>query len=110
MIHTVTTAIIVLFLLASSASYVFHQGTIEGVRALGFPDAFRWQLAMMKFAAALALALPFTPALLREWAYAGTAFFLITAMVAHYAHGDPIALNLLNVALLAVLAVAYVTK
>lgn len=110
MLHTLTTALIVVYLLASAASYLFSSGTIEGVRALGFPDHFRIQLAVMKIAAALVLAIPMFPPLAKEWATAGTAFFIITAIVAHAAHRDPIWLNGLNLAIGAVLAVSWATR
>jgi hypothetical protein len=44
--------------------------------------------------------------LAKEWAYAGLAFFLLTAIVAHSAHGDPWTFNLANLVLLALLFVS----
>ncbi|MFK7966430.1 MAG: DoxX family protein [Burkholderiaceae bacterium] len=61
----------------------------------------------MKLLAIPALIMPGLPTPVREWAYAGVALFLITAMIAHYAHGDPIALNLLNLLLIVLLVVSY---
>lgn len=91
---------------ASAAAYILHPGTIDGVRALGFPDSFRVQLAVLKALGALALVVPSIPVRVKEWAYAGTGLFLVTAIVAHTAHGDPIGLTLVNVAFLALLAVS----
>lgn len=61
----------------------------------------------MKFMAIPALIAPGAPDLIREWGYAGVAFFLVTAIVAHTAHRDPIAFNVVNLALLGCLAVSY---
>ena len=110
MLHTISTALIALYLLASAGSYLLSARTIEGVRALGFPDHFRIQLAALKIGAAVVLALPFFPPVAKEWATAGTAFFIITAIVAHAAHKDPIWLNGLNLAIAVVLAVSWATR
>lgn len=107
MTYLISTGVLVLFLAASAASYLFSDSTIQGVRDLGFPDFFRIQLAVMKIAAAVVLALPIFPVLVKEWAYVGAALFIVTAFVAHFAHGDPIWLNLINVGLFAVLVVSY---
>jgi hypothetical protein len=54
---------------------------------LGFPDYFRVELSWAKF---FGIALMLTPvsARLKEWAYAGFAFTLISALIAHIAVGD----------------------
>ena len=69
----------------------------DGVRDLGFPDFFRIQLAFLKLVAIPILLLPVVPVQFKEWAYAGVGLYLLTAIIAHYAHGDPIILNVLNV-------------
>jgi hypothetical protein len=106
MAYLISTALLCLALLASAASYLFHQPTIDGVRALGFPDHFRLQLAVLKLLAVLIIAVPSAPMLAKEWAYAGLAFFLLTAIVAHSVHGDPWTYNLANGVLLALLFVS----
>ena len=55
---------------------------------LGFPNYFRIELTWLKFAAVLVLLTP-VPARLKEWAYAGLAFTLASALIAHLAVGDP---------------------
>lgn len=102
MVYWISTAFVCLMLLVSAASYVFHQDTIRGVRALGFPDYFRIQLVALKLIAVPVLMLPVVPVQLKEWAYAGVSLFLVTAIVAHSAKGDPISLTLLNIVFLAV--------
>ena len=57
---------------------------------LGFPPYFRIELSYAKFAGVLVLLLPIAPARLKEWAYAGFAITLVSALIAHLAHGDPI--------------------
>ena len=54
---------------------------------LGFPDYFRVGLSWAKFAGVLVLLAP-GPARLKEWAYAGLAFDLGAAVLAHLAVGD----------------------
>lgn len=87
-LYWVSTALVCAMLAWSAGSYVFSASTIDGVRALGFPDFFRVQLAVLKVLAVVALLVPQVPAVAKEWAYAGVALFYVTALVAHVAHGD----------------------
>jgi hypothetical protein len=54
---------------------------------LGFPDYFRIELSWLKLAGLAVLLAP-APARLKEWAYAGFAITLISALIAHLAVGD----------------------
>lgn len=54
----------------------------------GYPDYFRVELSWAKFIAIVVLLVPQVPARLKEWAYAGFAFTLISALIAHLAIGD----------------------
>jgi len=56
---------------------------------LGFPSAaFRVELSWAKVAGVLALLIPLVPARLKEWAYAGFAINLISAVIAHASIND----------------------
>ncbi len=51
---------------------------------LGFPAAsFRVELSVAKILGVFALLIPPVPARLKEWAYAGFAFNLVSALIAH---------------------------
>jgi DoxX-like protein len=54
---------------------------------LGFPDYFRVELSWAKLLGVALLLAP-VPARLKEWAYAGFAITLGSALVAHFAMGD----------------------
>ncbi len=54
---------------------------------LGFPAYFRVELSLAKLVG-LALLLAPVPARLKEWAYAGFAFDLGSALIAHVSMGD----------------------
>jgi DoxX-like protein len=54
---------------------------------LGFPAYFRVELSLAKFLG-LALLLAPVPARLKEWAYAGFAIVLASALIAHLSVGD----------------------
>jgi hypothetical protein len=64
---------------------------------LGFPGYFRIELALAKLAGLTVLLVPMVPArgdllyVLKEWAYAGFAITLVSALVAHLAVGEGIA-------------------
>src|SRR3954447_218588 len=59
----------------------------EAFTHLGFPGYFRVELSWLKFAGLAVLLLP-APERLKEWAYAGFAITLVSAVVAHLAVGD----------------------
>ena len=54
---------------------------------LGFPPYFRVELSWAKFAGIVALLAP-VPGRIKEWAYAGFAITLFSALVAHVSVGD----------------------
>lgn len=58
---------------------------------LGFPEYFRIELSWAKFAGIAALLIPMVPARIKEWAYAGFAITLISALIAHFAIGEGVA-------------------
>lgn len=55
---------------------------------LGFPAYFRIELALTKLAGVVALLIPMVPARIKEWAYAGFAITLVSAVIAHIAVGE----------------------
>ena len=59
----------------------------EAFAHLGFPDYFRVELTWAKLLGIVLLLAP-VPARLKEWAYAGFAFTLGSALIAHLAVGD----------------------
>ena len=59
----------------------------ESFKHLGFPDYFRVELAWLKLAGVVALVTP-VPSRIKEWAYAGFAITLVSAVYAHLAVGD----------------------
>ena len=54
---------------------------------LGFPDYFRVELSWAKLLGVVLLLAP-VPARLKEWAYAGFAINLVSALIAHLSVGD----------------------
>ncbi len=61
----------------------------ENFTRLGFPAYFRIELSWAKFAGIAALLIPMVPARLKEWAYAGFAITLVSALIAHLVVGNP---------------------
>ena len=59
----------------------------EAFTHLGFPAYFRVELACAKLLGVLLLLAP-VPARLKEWAYAGFAITLGSALIAHFSVGD----------------------
>ena len=61
----------------------------EAFTHLGFPAYFRVELSWLKLAGILVLLLP-APDRLKEWAYAGFAITLGSALIAHLSVGDDV--------------------
>jgi hypothetical protein len=59
----------------------------EAFTHLGFPAYFRVELSWAKFLGVVLLLAP-VPARLKEWAYAGFAITLVSALIAHFSAGD----------------------
>jgi hypothetical protein len=55
---------------------------------LGFPGYFRIELSWVKIVGVVVLIVPGIPARMKEWAYAGFAITLVSALIAHLAVGD----------------------
>jgi hypothetical protein len=56
---------------------------------LGFPSYFRVELSWAKLAGLIVLLVPGMPERLKEWAYAGFAIVVVSALIAHWSVGDP---------------------
>ena len=56
---------------------------------LGFPGYFRVELSWAKLLGVLIILAP-VPSRLKEWAYAGFAITLVSALIAHFAVGDAV--------------------
>jgi hypothetical protein len=59
----------------------------EAFTHLGFPDYFRVELSWAKLLGIVLMLAP-VPARLKEWAYAGFAINLASALIAHFCMGD----------------------
>lgn len=105
-LYWISTSIVALFLIWSAYSYAWSKATIDGVQALGFPDFFRVQLIVLKVLAAFCLMIPMVPETIKQWSYAGVGLFLLTAIVAHIAHKDPVFITIINLFLFLLLAIS----
>ena len=70
----------------ATALFCFQVG-FTACAHLGFPSYFRIELSWAKFLGIVMLLAP-VPARLKEWAYAGFAITLVSALIAHVAVGD----------------------
>jgi hypothetical protein len=90
--YLVATGAFVVMMLASAVAYLAdYPEMVAALRHLGYPDYFRVVLGSAKVLGVLALVIPRTPTLLREWAYAGFAITMVSAVISHAASGDPAA-------------------
>src|SRR6478752_3740221 len=80
----------------------------EGIKHLGYPDYFRVMIAVFKVAGAIVLILPFFKGRIKEWAYAGFTFVIISAFISHAAVDGFNGQTFFPLIVLAVLAVSYI--
>ncbi|HEY6489146.1 MAG: DoxX family protein [Terracidiphilus sp.] len=76
-----------------TAYYEFLPQGAQAFARLGFPSGFfRVELSLAKLAGVAVLLMPMIPARIKEWAYAGFAINLISALIAHASiHDQPLA-------------------
>lgn len=80
----------------------------EGISHLGYPAYFGVMLTVYKVAGSIAIILPMVPARIKEWAYAGLSFSLLSAFFSHWAVDGMNAQTPFPLIILAILMVSYV--
>ncbi|HEV7348842.1 DoxX family protein [Telluribacter sp.] len=83
-VYWTSTAIIFLFEGVMPALTSHTDLAVEGIRHLGYPDYFRVMLSVFKVLGCLALVLPFVNGRIKEWAYAGLSFTMLSACISHW--------------------------
>jgi uncharacterized membrane protein (UPF0136 family) len=96
--HDIPKATIVLFWIFTTLFCLemcftaYYELLSQGAQAftrLGFPNGyFRLELSLAKLAGVAVLLVPMVPARLKEWAYAGFAINLVSAIIAHTSISD----------------------
>lgn len=84
-IYWVTTSLYFLFEAVMPAFTSHTALAVDAIRHLGYPDYFRVMLTVFKVLGGLAIILPMVKGRLKEWAYAGCTFNLISAVVSNWA-------------------------
>ena len=86
-VYWTTTALVALMMLQGGISEVLRtEGSLQVMRALGYPDYLNTILGVAKLFGVAAILLP-VPRTLREWAYAGFTFDVTGAIVSFVAIG-----------------------
>jgi hypothetical protein len=105
-IYWVFTTIVVLFD-GVGALWFNTPIAVEGIRHMGFPDYFRYELGIGKIIGGAILILPMVPKRLKEWAYVGFGIACLSAAIGHFVL-DNAALGIFPLILLALFAVSYI--
>lgn len=90
-IYWTTTVIVAAVMLGSAYYFAFGNNVKDAFTHLGLPNYFRIELSIAKVLGALAILIPGVPARIKEFAYAGLAIVLVSAIIAHASSGDGIA-------------------
>ncbi len=80
----------------------------DGILNLGYPEYFITLLVVFKVLGSVAIILPMVPARVKEWAYAGLTFSLISAIVSN-AVVMGFAVSLIPLSVLVILIISYIT-
>jgi hypothetical protein len=104
-----STGIVSIMLLLSLSYLSGSEQVVSGFARAGYPQHLRIVLGIAKPAAAIVLLLPGL-ALLKEWAYAGSAFAWVMAFISAYSIGEGVQVWSLPPVLLALLCVSYLTR
>jgi hypothetical protein len=86
-LYWIVTALFCLQMSFTAYAQLLLPQVAEAFTHLGFPDYFRVELALAKLLGVVVLLVP-VPARLKEWAYAGFAIDLASAVIAHVSVGD----------------------
>src|SRR5580704_3359691 len=86
-VYSIVTALFCLQMSFTAYAQLRLPQVAEAFTHFGFPDYFRVELSWAKLLG-VALMLAPAPARLQEWAYAGFAINLASALIAHFALGD----------------------
>lgn len=104
-----STVLVSAMLLMSLTYLTGSEQVVTGFTRSGYPQHLRIVLGIAKPLAAIVLLLPGL-ALVKEWAYFGSAIALGMAFIAARAIGDPVQVWGMPLVLLALLIVSYVTR
>jgi DoxX-like family len=107
-IYWTATGIITAMMFFSAFGYFTDPDMKAAFVHLGFPGYFRIELGVLKVLGALALILPLVSDKIKTFAYFGFALTFISAFIAHFASGDPVAVAIMPIIFLVVLGVSYI--
>ncbi|MCB0688507.1 MAG: DoxX family protein [Saprospiraceae bacterium] len=108
-IYWITTILFVLFEGVMPAFTSNSELAREGISHLGYPDYFRVLLTVFKVLGAIVLILPVAKGKLKEWAYAGFTFTIISAFISHAVVDGINVQTFFPLFILMILATSYVT-
>ncbi|MDQ6635791.1 MAG: DoxX family protein [Gemmatimonadota bacterium] len=106
-VYWITTALVALMMLQGGVFEILHnQGSVEVMRALGYPDYLNTILGIAKLLGVAAILLP-VPRTLREWAYAGFTFDVGGAIASFVESGQVNVTLLIPIVSLALVLTSY---
>ena len=108
-VYWISTGLFSLIMLVIVSGY-FASGQLKAAFSnLGFPEYFRTELVVAKFAGVIGLLLPMVKGRVKEWLYAGFAITLCSGFMSRYAVGHATGSLILSLIMLVILIVSYIT-
>lgn len=106
-IYWTATGIFSIWMLMNALAYLTSDEAKRLCAHFGFPDYFRVELAIMKILGTISLLLPVIKGNLKEWAYAGFTFTVISGFIAHLLSGDLLISSCSAIIALVILLISY---
>ncbi len=104
--YWITTGLLALFILSGSF-FMNSAMAIEGMRHLGLPEWFRWELNIGHLIGGLLLVLP-VGSRLKEWTYVALGIDYISALIAHLSIDGLVISSFQSLFTMALLVVSYI--
>ena len=108
-VYWISTGLFSLIMLVIVSGYLTSGQLKAAFSNLGFPEYFRTELAVAKFAGVIGLLLPMVKGRVKEWLYAGFTITLCSGFITHYAASQAAGALILPSIMLAILIVSYIT-
>ena len=107
-IYWITTGLLAAFIIPG-IFFLNSQTALDGMKHLGMPMWFHWELGIAKFIGGIILILPFFPSRLKEWTYVAFGIDFISAAIAFIAVDGFKGEALFPVIMFVVLLISYIT-
>ena len=107
-IYWISTGLVALFILPG-IFFLNSPQAIEGIKHLGLPLWFRYELGIGKFIGGLIILIPFFPKRIKEWAYVALGIDMLSAVIGLASVNGLVLMSFAPLIAFAILLVSYIS-